>query len=202
MFRVRALVPTVMALLLLTACASPESVEAIPDTNQAVGSDTSEAPVEPTQDAADREVVGLAATEVATIDPLAAPADALPGGLYHVKTYDTGGGSVLEVFGTEQFERAMDPETGLSEELGPMIVVNRVSGGPAEALPSGRDASALTALSEELDAQVTISAVSEGEQSLIVDVKDGFIEFVGDGVDQSVLEAFALAMLDPYAEVG
>lgn len=202
MFRVRALVPTVMALLLLTACASPESVEAISDTNQAVGSDTSEAPVEPTQDAADREVVGLAATEVATIDPLAAPADALPGGLYHVKTYDTGGGSVLEVFGTEQFERAMDPETGLSEELGPMIVVNRVSGGPAEALPSGRDASALTALSEELDAQVTISAVSDGEQSLIVDVKDGFIEFVGDGVDQSVLEAFALAMLDPYAEVG
>ncbi|MHA7620770.1 hypothetical protein ACX12M_19855 [Cellulosimicrobium cellulans] len=167
-----------------------------------MGSDTSEAPVEPTQDAADREVVGLAATEVATIDPLAAPADALPGGLYHVKTYDTGGGSVLEVFGTEQFERAMDPETGLSEELGPMIVVNRVSGGPAEALPSGRDASALTALSEELDAQVTISAVSDGEQSLIVDVKDGFIEFVGDGVDQSVLEAFALAMLDPYAEVG
>ncbi|MFE9235210.1 hypothetical protein [Cellulosimicrobium funkei] len=167
-----------------------------------MGSDTSEAPVEPTQDAADREVVGLAATEVATIDPLAAPADALPGGLYHVKTYDTGGGSVLEVFGTEQFERAMDPETGLSEELGPMIVVNRVGGGPAEALPSGRDASALTALSEELDAQVTISAVAEGEQSLIVDVKDGFIEFVGDGVDQSVLEAFALAMLDPYAEVG
>lgn len=203
MSRVRALIPTAVALLLLAACASPESVEEATEPNRAGGSAASVAPDEPAQGAV-VEDVGLASIEVAEIDPMAVPADALPGGLYHVKTYDAGGGSVLEVFATEQFERAMDPEHGLAEELGPMIVVNRVSGDPAEGTPMEGAAQSLTAMGEELNAEVTIADAGEGEQSLIVNVKDGFVEFVGDGgVEQSVLEEFAVAMLSPYSgEVG
>lgn len=122
---------------------------------------------------------------------------ALPDGFHHVRTIDVGDGTTSELYGTDQYDKAMAPD-GWALDLGPLIVINNTV--PVPSYQASTDGAKSARLAQEFGGEASLTALSEDELILSVEVDGGFLEFIGKGVDEATLEEFASAAAHGYEE--
>jgi len=122
---------------------------------------------------------------------------ALPDGFHHVRTIDVGDGTISELYGTDQYDKAMAPDGG-ALDLGPLIVINNTV--PVPSNLASIDGANSARLAQEFGGEASLTTLSDDELILSVEVNGGFLEFIGKGVDEATLEEFASAAAHAYEE--